>query len=160
MKRKEGRTEEEERENQGEGSPVEEKKGGREDEQGEKLGEAPKQKVEEESDEAWLLRKKEERKLVEGSSSVSSEKAKECDALESASIAPSSGVEPRKQANVPTTEEEEESTCVNKDDMEDDDDDEEDEEEGDSSGLWAPPRQLCLAEFLPAGEFCFLPPAR
>ena len=114
--------------------------------------------VEEESDEAWLLRKKEERKLVEEGSSVP-KKAKESDAHENASIALDTRVKPSKQTNVPTEEEEEEGRCVNKDDMEEEDEDEEDEE-GDSSGLWAPPRQLCLAEFLPPGEFSFLPPAR
>ena len=46
-------------------------------------------------------------------------------------------------------------------DLEDDDDEDmEDEEEDADDGLWAPPKQLCLAEYLPAGEFSFLPPAR
>ena len=154
MKRKESRAEkevegterecQEERRSEGEGELLK----GKESEGKEGL-------EEEETDEAWLLRKKEERKLVEGSSG--SGKAKESDTHESASTALGSGVESSKQTK---EEEEEESTGVNKDDMEEDDEDEEDEEEGDSSSLWAPPRQLCLAEFLPPGEFSFLPPAR
>merc|ERR1712130_425188 len=89
-----------------------------------------------------------ERKMGEEGSGVPG-KAKGSDAGE---ITLGSRVESSKQM------EEEQSTSVNKDDMEEDDEDEEDEE--DSGGLWASPRQLCLAEYLPPGQFSFLPPAR
>ena len=80
---------------------------------GEKQGSEGKSKRgEEESDEEWLLRKREERKLVEGSNVP--EKTKENDAGEVALSVSDPGIEPRNQLNTP--QEEEESTDVIKDD--------------------------------------------